>query len=362
MVRSGPVRNNQTMVFSTNRWHKRPMDTTMSSPGFEFLGESEPVQVFLDDLARAAAVERPVLLVGERGTGKELAAARLHYLSPRWRHPFMALNCAALAPNLVEDELFGHEPGAFTGALKRRQGRFEAAHGGTLFLDEIGALALSAQEKMLRVVEYGLLQRLGASSETRVDVRVVGAANVDLPRLADQGRFKRDLLDRLAFVVLTLPPLRARGEDVELLARHFARRFALEMGRDEPDFAPSALARLLAHDWPGNVRELKNVVERAVFSAGRDLVEEVVFDPFASPWRLGGLDEACRERESAGDRTDAIDLSRPLPEQVEDLKVSLAREALARARHNRRAAAGMLGLTYDQFRALLRRHAARILA
>lgn len=354
------------------------MEAMLESPGFEFLGESEPVQAFLDDLARAAAVERPVLLVGERGTGKELAAARLHYLSPRWQNPLMALNCAALAPSLIEDELFGHEPGAFTGALKRRQGRFEAAHGGTLFLDEIGALALSAQEKMLRVVEYGLLQRLGSSSELQVDVRVVGAANVDLPRLADEGRFKRDLLDRLAFVVLTLPPLRARGEDIELLARHFARRFALEMGRDEPDFAPSALARLQAYDWPGNVRELKNVVERAVFSAAGDLVEEVVFDPFASPWRPapsvaaaggneaagwpGGLTgAAAMERGEAGGRTAALDLGRPLPEQVEDLKVSLAREALARVRHNRRAAAEMLGLTYDQFRALVRRHAARIL-
>jgi len=346
------------------------MEATLSSPGFEFLGESEPVQTFLDDLARAAVVERPVLFVGERGTGKELAAARLHYLSPRWQNPFMALNCAALAPSLIEDELFGHEPGAFTGALKRRQGRFEAAHGGTLFLDEIGALALSAQEKMLRVVEYGLLQRLGSSNERRVDVRVVGAANVDLPRLADEGRFKRDLLDRLAFVVLTLPPLRARGEDIELLARHFARRFALEMGRDEPDFAPSALARLLAHDWPGNVRELKNVVERAVFSARGDLVEEVVFDPFASPWRPAPSTAAreagsAAERPSAQDadtgRLAAVDLSRPLAEQVENLKISLAREALVRARHNRRAAAVMLGLTYDQFRALLRRHAARIL-
>ena len=339
------------------------MEAMLASPGFEFLGESEPVQAFLDDLARAAAVERPVLLVGERGTGKELAAARLHYLSPRWKSPFMALNCAALAPSLIEDELFGHEPGAFTGALKRRQGRFEAAHGGTLFLDEIGALALSAQEKMLRVVEYGLLQRLGSSNETRVDVRVVGAANVALPRLADEGRFKRDLLDRLAFVVLTLPPLRARGEDIELLARHFARRFSLEMGRDEPEFAPSALARLLAHDWPGNVRELKNVVERAVFAAGGDLVEDVVFDPFASPWRPAPSTAAAGPSAQDADapRRGASDLGRPLPEQVEELKISLAREALSRARHNRRAAAEMLGLTYDQFRALLRRHEARIL-
>lgn len=332
----------------------------------EFLGESEAFLGFLEALGRAAAVDRPVLLAGERGTGKELAAARLHFLSPRWGGPLQTLNCAALAPSLIEDELFGHEAGAFTGAGARRAGRFEAAHGGTLFLDEIGALALAAQEKLLRVAEYGEFERLGGTAPVRVDVRIIGATNADLPRLAAQGRFKRDLLDRLAFLVLTLPPLRERGGDVTLLARHFASRFALELGRDEPRLSPAAEARLLAHRWPGNVRELKACVERSVFAAPGDVVNEIVLDPFASPWR-GASEapaqpdgpEADEEREAAR-TTPAPDLSRPLAEQVDALRITLAREALRLARHNQRGAARLLGLSYDQFRALVRRFGERI--
>jgi len=328
----------------------------------EFLGESEAFLSFQEALARAAAVDRPVLLAGERGTGKELAAARLHFLSPRWGGPLQALNCAALTPSLIEDELFGHEAGAFTGAAGRRAGRFEAADGGTLFLDEIGALAQAAQEKLLRVVEYGVFERLGGTAPLRVDVRVIGATNADLPRLAEEGRFKRDLLDRLAFLVLTLPPLRARGDDVLLLARHFAGRFALELGRDEPRLSSSAEARLMAHGWPGNVRELKACVERSVFAAAGDVVEEVVLDPFASPWRPGGQtpEKQAASGEPEAGKADTPDLSIPLAEQVDSLRVRLAREALRLSRHNQRAAAGLLGMTYDQFRALLRRHKGRI--
>ncbi|EPR41819.1 response regulator receiver protein [Desulfovibrio sp. X2] len=350
----------------------------------EVVGESEAFLAFQEALARAAAVDRPVLLAGERGTGKELAAARLHFLSPRWGGPLQAVNCAALAPTLLEDELFGHEAGAFTGAAGRRAGRFEAAEGGTLFLDEIGALSLAAQEKMLRVVEYGVFERLGGTAAVRVDVRLVGASNADLPLLAEQGRFKRDLLDRLSFLVLTLPPLRARDGDALLLAVHFARRFALETGRDEPRFSPSAEARLAAHSWPGNVRELKSCVERSVFAASGDVVEEIVLDPFASPWREAARRMAAREAGAAAGGVEgsgaaaphvpaspifpgspgalpSLDLATPLPEQVDRLKVALCRAALARARHNRRAAAGLLGLSYDQLRALLRRYGDRIL-
>ena len=180
---------------------------------------------------------RPVLCIGERGTGKELAVSKLHYLSPRWQGPLVALNCAALSPALIESELFGHEEGAFTGATGRRTGRFEAAHGGTLFLDEIAQIPIEVQEKILRVVEYGMFERVGSSQPIQVDVRIVGATNADLMALAAAGRFKRDLLDRLSFDVLLLPPLRERREDILLLANHFAARMTFELvvlGRNNP--------------------------------------------------------------------------------------------------------------------------------
>ena len=235
----------------------------------EALGQSEPFLDFQEKLSRVAPVNRPVLLLGERGTGKELAASRLHYLSKRWQGPLVTLNCSALSPTLIEAELFGYEKGAFTGAEKTRVGRFEAAHNGTLFLDEIGAIPMIAQEKILRVVEYGFFERVGSSAPTEVDVRIVCATNADLPAMADRGEFKRDLLDRLSFEVIFLPPLRHRGEDILLLANHFAARMAFELGHPEtPFFSRQAETALQNHTWEGNVRELKNVVERAV-SQGR---------------------------------------------------------------------------------------------
>ena len=183
----------------------------------EGLGQSEAFLDFQERLSRVAAVERPVLLIGERGTGKELAARRLHYLSQRWQGALITLNCAALSPSLIASELFGHERGAFTGAQQRRMGRFEAAHGGTFFLDEIGSIPLDAQEKILRVVEYGRFERVGSTTPVDVDVRIVGATNADLREMVQEGRFKQDLLDRLAFEVLYLPPLRARQGDILLV-------------------------------------------------------------------------------------------------------------------------------------------------
>ena len=197
----------------------------------EALGQSEPFLAFQERLSRVAPVNRPVLLIGERGTGKELAAARLHYLSDRWQAPMVALNCAALSPALIESELFGYEKGAFTGALQRRFGRFESADHGTLFLDEIGSIPLEVQEKILRVVEYNVFERVGSSESIEVDVRIIAATNADLNDLARKNRFKQDLLDRLSFEVLCLPPLRERKEDIVLLAGHFAGTMALELGR-----------------------------------------------------------------------------------------------------------------------------------
>jgi len=237
------------------------------------LGQSEAFLNFQEQISRVAPIDRPVLILGERGTGKELASARLHFLSRRWQKPFVTLNCAALTATLIESELFGYEKGAFTGAGTRRIGRFEQADGGTLFLDEIGNIPMEVQEKILRVVEYGRFERVGAVHPVHTDVRIVGAANVDLARMARQGLFKQDLLDRLSFEVIYVPPLRMRRGDVMLLANHFAGRMAFELGFDlVPEFGRKAARDLESHGWPGNVRELKNVVERAVYKTNGPVI------------------------------------------------------------------------------------------
>lgn len=320
------------------------------------IGEAPAFAAALADVSRMAPLSRPALVIGERGTGKELIAARLHYLSRRWERPLVKLNCAALPETLLEAELFGHEAGAFTGALRRRAGRFEQADGGTLFLDEIASAGLAVQEKLLRAIEYGEFERLGSSETRRVDVRVVAAANVDLPAMAATGQFRADLLDRLAFDVVTLPPLRGRPEDIPILADHFGRAMAHELGRGFPGFAPAALAVLLAHDWPGNVRELKNVVERAVYRAeegGRKQIAGIALDPFASPFRP--------LRSVPADVAPSHAPMIPAPtggfeEQVAALERGLIEGALDRHRHNQREAAAALGLSYDQFRHQMRRH------
>lgn len=252
------------------------------------IGESPAFLGVLEDVSRAAELNRPVLIVGERGTGKEMIAERLHFLSPRWDGPLVKLNCAAISESLLESELFGHEAGAFTDASRQRAGRFERADGGTLFLDELASTSLAVQEKILRVIEYGQFERLGSTQPLEVDVRLVSASNVDLPALAADGRFRADLLDRLAFDVITLPPLRARREDILPLAEHFAMRMTRELDRELfAGFSPAAVDALLDHPWPGNVRELRNVVERAVYRLEdpSDPLTRLQFDPFASPWR-----------------------------------------------------------------------------
>ena len=266
----------------------------------EAIGNSDAFLQFQESLSQVAPVNRPVLLMGERGTGKELAAMRLHYLSPRWQEPLVALNCAALTPSLIETELFGHEKGAFTGASQSRKGRFEAAEGGTLFLDEIGNTPLEVQEKILRVVEYGTFERVGGSAAIEVDVRLVGATNADLLALTESDLFKRDLLDRLSFEVLFLPPLRKREGDIRLLANHFASRMAFELGREEPpEFSREAMGRLERYAWTGNVRELKNVVERAVYKTDKTLITEIDFNPFDSPFRLPMTPAPTGEKKTA---------------------------------------------------------------
>jgi psp operon transcriptional activator len=328
------------------------------------VGEAPSFRAALAKVSRLAALDRPVLVVGERGTGKELVAARLTYLSPRWDRPFIELNCATLAESLLDSELFGHEAGAFTGAQRRRLSRFELADGGTLFLDEIANASLAVQEKILRVIEYGTFERVGGNEVHEVDVRIIAATNVDLPALAGAGRFRSDLLDRLAFDVVTIPPLRERAEDIPLLADHFARSMTRELGREVfPGFSAAALARLAAHRWPGNVRELKNVVERSVhrWSGLDEPVDEIVFDPFASPHRPPALNVPAARGPAPAAATEPSAIERPpageFLDRVSAYEKQLLGEALAASQFNQRRTAAALGLTYHQLRHYLRKHA-----
>ncbi len=313
------------------------------------IGESPAFLLALEAVSKVAPLEKPVLVVGERGTGKELIASRLHFLSNRWDREFLKLNCAAISDTLIESELFGHEAGSFTGASRTHQGRFERADGGTLFLDELASTSGLVQEKLLRVIEYGEFERVGGNKTLRADVRVIAATNEDLPGLAAKGRFRMDLLDRLAFDVITLPPLRERPEDILLLAEYFAINMASELGRDFfPGFTEGAREALHAHRWPGNLRELKNVVERAVYrTEPDDLADEVVLDPFQSPFRPVEDGDAPQ----AGLRL-PLDIKRT----VRELEVDLVNRAMATGKFNQRKAAELLGLTYHQFRGYLKKY------
>ena len=266
------------------------------------LGQSEAFINFQEQISQVAPIDRPVLILGERGTGKELAASRIHFLSKRWEKPFVTLNCSALTPTLIESELFGYEKGAFSGAVSRKTGRFETATGGTLFLDEIGTIPMEVQEKILRVVEYGSFERVGSSIPIHVDVRIVAATNVDLSAMARSGQFKQDLLDRLSFEVIYVPPLRHRKEDISILANHFAARMAFELEHeDSPVISEKAIKALETYPWPGNIRELKNVIERAAYKSDMGTISQISFDPFVNPYGKGleqpGL-RAKREEDS----------------------------------------------------------------
>ena len=336
----------------------------------EALGQSEAFLNFMEHLSQASKVNRPVLIIGERGTGKELAAQRLHFLSPRWQAPLVTLNCAALPVTLIESELFGYEPGAFTGAAKLRQGRFETAHPGTLFLDELGNMPLNVQEKLLRVVEYGLFERVGGSKPIKVDVRIIGATNKNLKREAEAGRFLGDLLDRLAFEVLRVPPLRERERDVLLLANHFAARMHSELERPGlPSLTFEAEQALLDYPWPGNVRELKNVIERAVYKSSTDVIGDLLFDPFTlfEPSRDCHPVPSAEADKKPADSIDPEDEPKPaipLPldasadfkDAIAEYERGLIQHALQNCRFNQKQAALELGLTYHQLRGLLRKH------
>lgn len=327
-----------------------------TSPLPVLLGESEAFLEAVEAASRLAELERSALVIGERGTGKELFAARIHYLSPRWDKPFLKLNCAALSEDLLDAELFGHVPGAFTGAQRARPGRFEAADGGSLFLDELATMSSRLQEKVLRVIEYGEFEPLGSSETRKISVRVIGATNEDLPRAVEQGRFRGDLLDRLSFDVVTLPPLRARRDDILLLAEQFAQHMTSELERDVfAGFAPGAQAALLDYAWPGNVRELRNVVERSVYrheAADRPL-RHLIFDPFASPYR------PQTQPHTSAQTQEAVALPRypfDLKAFMEEQEVDVLKKALADHHHHQGQTAQALGLSYDQLRTLVRKY------
>jgi psp operon transcriptional activator len=361
------------------------------------IGQANSFLEILEQISQVAPLDKPVLVIGERGTGKELIAARLHFLSKRWEQNYVKLNCAALNDNLLESELFGYEAGAFTGASKRREGRFEYANEGTLFLDELANTSALVQEKLLRVIEYGEFERVGGTRTVKVDVRLVAATNEDLPSLAEAGDFRADLLDRLAFDVITIPPLRERQSDIMMLAEHFAINMARELEMELfSGFSKKAKEMLMDYDWPGNIRELKNVVERAVYRTPPQLpVHEIVLDPFESKYRpkqrikaptshsqnlnatnaplastsesnLSGVsqasdassinDESISIENNISINTGTFQFPMDLKQSSQEYEINMLKQALADSQYNQKKTAEKLSLTYHQLRGYLKKY------
>jgi psp operon transcriptional activator len=336
------------------------------------IGQSNSFSDVLEQVSQIAPLDKPVLIIGERGTGKELIASRCHYLSKRWQQQYITLNCAALNENLLDSELFGHEAGAFTGAAKKHEGRFERADGGSLFLDELANTSLRVQEKLLRVIEYGEFERVGGRHPVKVDTRLIAATNEDLPSLATSGKFRSDLLDRLAFDVITLPPLRERRDDIMLLAEHFAISMAREMELELfSGFSEKARKTLMEYHWPGNVRELKNTVERSLYrlGSGHVPIHDIIIDPFNSPFRpktsvaKTAAQEAVVSEIQPQDSNESNDLPKLNPEQPIDFKqksqeyeIEVLSQALRLCQFNQKKTANFLGLTYHQLRGYLKKY------
>jgi psp operon transcriptional activator len=343
------------------------------------IGQSNNFLEVLEQISQIAPLSKPVLIIGERGTGKELVAARLHYLSKRWDQNYLKLNCAALNENLLESELFGYDSGAFTGASKRHEGRFERADNGTLFLDEIANTTGLIQEKLLRVVEYGEFERVGGSKTIKTNARLIAATNEDLPSMAAAGEFRADLLDRLAFDVITLPPLRARLDDILVLAEHFAINMARELEFELfSGFTAKAKRALLEYHWPGNIRELKNVVERSVYRCNNPHlpVHELVIDPFESPYRpskrmktqdriiatpVAQTSETTtvtpvKVEEKIQPSTQALQFPLSLKDLSQNYEVDLIKSALAHCQYSQKKTADALELTYHQLRGYLKKY------
>jgi transcriptional regulator with GAF, ATPase, and Fis domain len=311
------------------------------------LGPSAAMRSVVELARRAATASTTVLLLGESGTGKEVVARAIHCWSPRADAPFVAVNCTALTPELLESELFGHERGAFTGAVAAKKGRFELADGGTLFLDEIGELAPGLQVKLLRVLQEREFQRVGGVKDIRVDVRIIAATNRDLKAAVRAGSFREDLLYRLNVITIVLPPLRERADDVPVIARHFAERFAREMSRPTPAIGDAVLRALTSYGWPGNVRELQNVIERAVALGTGPAV-----DLADLPLELQ-LGDAVEGAAASGDAADATSVS--LRAAIDGFTRGHVERALAAAGGRQSEAALLLGLPQSNLSRLMKR-------
>jgi two-component system response regulator HydG len=293
------------------------------------VGSSPAMAALLVAVQRVAASETTVLVEGESGTGKELVARALHDQSPRREGPFVTVNCAALAEGLLESEMFGHERGSFTGAVRRKLGRFELADGGTIFLDEIGEMSMGLQTKLLRVLQQREFQRVGGEETLTVDVRIVAATNRKLEVEVQRGQFRQDLYYRLAIVPLRLPPLRERPGDVKALAEHFVKKHSARVNRKVRGLSDAAFERLAGYGWPGNVRELENAIERALVFADGELIEPEHLPDFLVP-STGALPVV------RGDR--------PLPDLLDDIEKQLIAQAFEKAKGKKTETARLLGI------------------
>ncbi|QLA15913.1 sigma-54-dependent transcriptional regulator [Desulfolutivibrio sulfoxidireducens] len=303
----------------------------------EIIGQSPPMRELLDMAAMAAPTEATVLITGESGTGKELVARAIHANSPRKNGPLVTVNCAALPETLLESELFGHEKGAFTGADRRREGRFMTADKGTIFLDEIGEMSPATQVKLLRVIQEREIERVGGDRPIGVDVRILAATNRDLKKEVAEGGFREDLYYRLNVLVLSMPPLRRRREDIPLLARHFLEKFAKKNRKTVRDFSPGAMEAFLRHDWPGNVRELENAVERGVILAIGEYLTERELPP--------GVAAALAAQATLPAPPDAVAPPDLAGQALEDIEQRAILATLKETGGNKSEAARVLGIT-----------------
>jgi nitrogen regulation protein NR(I) len=328
-------------LISENRELHRELEQQYSFTGI--VGKSPCMEEVYELVKRVAATNASVLIQGESGTGKELVARSIHHNSRRQDSPLIILNCAALAEGVLESELFGHEKGAFTGAIRRKAGRFELAHGGTLFLDEIGEIPVATQLKLLRVLQEHEFERVGGEKTIKVDVRIIAATNRDLMAAVREGRFREDLYYRLNVVNITMPPLRERREDIPALAGHFLGKFALETGKRVERIDPKAMEMLVHYDWPGNVRELENIMERAVVLEKGDTITPA---SLPMPLRVEGDGESIKIPQGTGSITEVL----------EDLEKQLIMKALRENGGSQTAAAGALGLKRSTLRYKLEKY------
>jgi DNA-binding NtrC family response regulator len=319
-----------------------------------FIGSSKPMLEVCKAIGRVSAQDVPVLITGESGTGKELAARAVYQHSSRAMAPFLALNCAAIPENLLESELFGHEKGAFTGADRRRVGKFEQCSGGTILLDEIGDMPLALQAKILRLLQEQTFQRVGGNETVQTDVRVIAATHRDLRTLAAEGNFRPDLYYRLAVCTIDLPPLRERGEDLPILARHFLARYNREFGKDIRDVATEAMARLRAYAWPGNIRELQSVLKQALLRANGTVLLSAFLPELSSLARRSTPPTATLDLDGFIGRQLTPEANDVYAETHREVDRLLLTRVLEYTKGNHRQAAGVLGIARQTMRVKLR--------